>query len=187
MSEAARDKHAIGFAQLLPRVVVACGVGVALIGFEEAGVDEEPLQLAAGVHRGVLEGLYHARVGFVGVVVFADERDGDAVEDAVLGAGELLPLAPDVLAGGGEGGGRGEEVEAQDFAELGHEALFFEELGDVVGGGEVVDGDYLFEVDLAEVGDFVDGGGFELFFTSAGNLGRSVRMVLNMRCDSHTH
>ena len=135
----------------------------------------------------MLEGLYHAGVGFVGVVVFADEGDEDAVKDAVLGAGELLPLAPDGLAGGGEGGGRGEEVEAQDFAELGHEALFFEELGDVVGRGEIVDGDYLFEVDLAEVGDFVDGGGFELFFTSAGNLGRSVRMVLNMRCDSHTH
>lgn len=53
---------------------------------------------------------------------------------------------------------------------MGDEALVFEEEGDVVGAGDVVDSDDLGRLDLAEHSDFVHGGFVEWFLTPACNL-----------------
>lgn len=58
----------------------------------------------------------------------------------------------------------------EEGRELCDEALIIEEEGDVVGTRNVVDGDDLGGLDLAEHGDFVDSGFVERFLTPACNL-----------------
>jgi hypothetical protein len=61
-------------------------------------------------------------------------------------------------------------IQREEIADHRDQSLLLKEHGDLVGGWHVSDDQNLLVIDLAEVGDLLDGGGFEFAFATTGNL-----------------
>lgn len=176
LAEAAGYEHTVGGAEFVPGLVVLFGGGVEGGLFEVGSVDPDEVEFALACHGGVFEGFDDADVAVAKVGVFADEGDGDffVLEETFLACRESFPVVPDGLALDYERGFDGVGVEAEEGGELWEEGLLFEKEGDMVGRFDIVNGDDLGGLDLAEHGDFGGGGFYEGFLTSAGNLNIAV-------------
>lgn len=169
-SESSRDQNTLGGTNIVPGLVKLGGVGSVGGRLQSLGLNPDQVQLAATAHSGVLKRLDNGKVGVVQVGVLSNEGDSNGVEKAVLAKGEGLPLLPEVLALLDVCGGDVELVKVEGGGKLLGELLLVQKDGDVVGGVDVVDGDDLLVVDVAEEGDLLDGSGVEGLGATTSNL-----------------
>jgi len=176
VAETARDENSVRGAYFMPCYVEGGWVVNLSLVFEIGGIDPNEVEFLAAAHGAVLEGFDDGEVAVVEGGVFSYQDYGDGVEETFLLGCEFVPFCPSTLAAVDERLRLGDVVELEDVPDCGYEALFFEEKRDMVCGGDIVDGNDLLWLDLAEHGNFVDGALFERNITSASNLTKSARL-----------
>lgn len=108
------------------------------------------------------------------VGVFADQDDGNSIEESVLLGGEVLPFGPCSLSSVHQALCLRDVVQHEDIADGLDQTLLLEEEGNVVCRGNVVDSNDLLGLNLAEHGDLINRPLFQRDITSASNLPQSA-------------
>ena len=91
------------------------------------GVDPDEIQFSGAGHGGVFERFNDGHVRIVKICVFTDEGDRYRLVKMVLRRCEGFPGVPGFGAFLDEGWGDGEDIEAEDIAKEGDEALLLED------------------------------------------------------------
>jgi hypothetical protein len=163
------ERDSLGSANGLPSGVELLRPFVLSLSLKIRRLNPSHRELATALHRSVLERLDNRGVRVLEGGVLADEDDRNLVEQAVVGNGELLPVFKEGGTASDTRFGETDEVETEALLEELEETLVLEEEGDVVEGGNVVNGEDLLVRDVAEHGDLRGDGEGEGFGATAGD------------------
>lgn len=176
---------------MVPGSVVLAGLVDAVLLLQVGRFDPDELQLPSAVHgslktavsmRGnldmfektyVFQRLAHTHVGVMQTGVLSYQGNRDGLEHVILAEGEALPFLPDDLAVFLEFLLLGNGIDLKKLADSVEESLLLQKNGDLVGSRHVVDSDDLIPLDLARVGDLLNGSLFQGRFATAGDQVRS--------------
>lgn len=142
--------------------------------FEVGCINPEKIQLLLTVHGGMFQCLAHTEIRVMETSVFSNQGNRHCPKDLLLASSKPMPVLPNGLSVVHKLRVLGDSVDFEDAAECVEEPLAFKEDGDLVGRRDVVDSNNLVPLNLARIGDLLNGALRKRSLTAAGNLNWSV-------------
>jgi hypothetical protein len=147
----------MGSVDIIPGLVVFLGVGLLPFGFKVRGINPNDVELSAGSHSRVLQGLDDGQVRVVESDILANEGNVDSFESVLLRSRKGLPLLPSGLTLENLSLRDVDFLHAEKVTQNTKEALLLEKQRDMVGRTDIVHANHLLWLNLAEHGDLVGG------------------------------